>query len=209
MKFEFLTPTTVRLEHLNVRTEKHGDESATAVDLKFTRTSSNDCLERYAPGLLIALYHRAESTERQGELDGIEQPYKNLRFPKLAPLSFDHEQTGCTLTIDYGLGGASSLVMGSCKVNKHRVECAEGGSVTESWRVQTSDLPEGALDKLSKLLAGETQILLALPEDKPAQAPIDGTVGHPGVASLEKARKEKKGDVDKDATQLFTEAHAG
>ncbi len=210
MKFEFLQPTSCTLDHINVRSEKHGSETRTAVDLKFSRTSANDCLERYAPGLLTALYHRAQATEDQGELEGVEPiGYPDLRFPGLAPLTFYHEQSGCLLTIDFGLGGASNLVMGSCKVNKHKVECAQGGSVTESWRIQTSDLPEGALDKLSRILESETQITLALPEEK--QPAIDGTVGHPGVASLEKARRERKGEEQPalDATDIFAGTAAG
>ena len=207
MRFEFTTPTTVKLDHLNVRSEKHGDETVTALDLKFSRTSANTCLDTYAPGLREALYYRAQDTEDQGEIEGIEQTLPNLRFPRLSPLAFTDEADGVTLTIDYGLGGASNIVMGGCKVNKHRVECAEGGSVTETFRVQSCDLPEGALDKLGKLLDCETQILLALPEDKAGQTVIDGTVGHPGVASLEEKRKGKKDAASNDATELFSEAH--
>lgn len=200
MPFELPDPTTVKVAHLNVRAELHGDETHTAIDLRLARTCGNDCLNAFAPGLREALYYRAGETEAQADVPGVEKLLPNLRFPLLGDLVLAHEIIGAEVTVDYGIG--APIVLGLCKVNKFRCELAEGGSVTTTFRVQCSDPPEGALDKLGKLLDSEAQITLKLPTEKPPA--IDGTTGHPGVADLEKARKAKGGGAD--ATQAFLEA---
>jgi hypothetical protein len=211
MNFAFPNPTTVTLQHLNVRNEKHGDEDATALDLKFSRTAGNDCLDAFHPDLMVALYFRAKEADDQAEIEGVPKVMTNLRFPRMAPLGWALDLTGCTVVVEYGIDEASSITLNDCKVNKFKIEPAEGGSVTVAFRVQTSSIPDGALDKLSKLLNSETSITLELPEpgteDKGKQGVIDGTTGHPGVASLEQARKSKKPADDREAGDIFADVH--
>lgn len=183
MTFEFRKPTAVQLQHLNVRTEKHGDDNATALDLKFVRTASNDILDMLHPKLREAFFYRSDATEAQDEIAGVEKILPNLQFPKLGTLAWELEHTGCRVVICFGLGGASDIILNDCKVNQFRIDMAEGGSTTLTWRVQTSSIPDGALDKLSKQLQGEIEIMLELPDagvEKAApgaQLTIDGTAG--------------------------------
>lgn len=204
MTFQFMTPTSVQLDHVNLRAEKHGDDSAPAIDLKFTRESGNDILDLFHPKLREALYFRAEQTEAQGDIEGVEQVLPNLQFAKLAPLAWDLEHTGAKVTIDYGLGAGSNIDLVDCKVNAFRISPKEGGTVSVTFRVQTSNIPDGALDKLSGLLQRETQITLTLPEPKaePKPAAIDGT-----TEGFEADRK--KGRKKQEAGDAFAEAHAG
>lgn len=195
MTFQFLTPTSVQLDHVNLRAEKHGDESAPAIDIKFTREAGNDILDLFHPKLRESLYYRAEQTDAQGDIEGVEKVLPNLLFSRLAPLAWDLEHTGAKVVIDYGLGEDSDITLVDAKVNAFRIAPKEGGTVAVTFRVQTSNIPDGALDKLSGLLQRETQITLTLPEVKaePKQAAIDGTEGHPGAKTPEQALADSVG----------------
>lgn len=197
--FQFPTPTAVTLDHVNLRAEKHGDESAAAIDLKFTREAGNDILDLFHPKLRESLYFRSAETEAQGDIEGVPKVLPNLLFSRLQPLAWELEHTGAKVVIDYGLGDDSNVELHDCKLNAFRIAPKEGGTVAVTFRVQTSTIPDGALDKLSGLLQRETQITLTLPEVKaePKQAPIDGTEGHPALSKSEKKRKAaQQGDAD-------------
>jgi len=171
--FTFDTPTAVKLGHVNLRAEKRGEQSAPAIDVKFVRQAGNDALAMLHPGLKDALYFRDEQTEAQGQIDGVPEIAPNLRFPKLGSLAWDLEMSGCRVVIDYGLGDElSNIVLADCKVNQFRVECMEGGTVEITFRVQTSNFPSGALDKLAGKLDQETKITIDGPSGQPAQEPL-------------------------------------
>lgn len=194
IKFELSSPASVTLAHVNLRVETHGDTPATAIDLKFVRETRNADLGMLHPMLLDALYYRSDATEAQEEITDIERILPNLRLPQLQTLAWQLEMTGCRVEIDYGLGDdESNIVLTDCKVNGFKIDAHEGGTVAITFRVQTSHIPDGALDKLSGLLAHETAITLTQPE---AVKAIDGTTGHPGLAA------QGSGDM-KDATQTF------
>lgn len=151
-----------------------------------------------------ALYFRSETTEAQGEIDGVDQVLPNKRFAQLQPLAWDLELTGCKVVVDYGLGDdVSNVELCDCKVNQFRIDPKEGGTVELTFRVQTSNLPTGALDKLSTKLGHETQIVLTRPEVKPEpqQQAIDGTKES---YEADQARRSGKG---KGATDAFVAAH--
>jgi hypothetical protein len=176
--FSFDKPTPVTLAHVNLREERHGDESAPAIDVKFVRTHGNSQLALLHPDLCKSLYHRADATDAQADITGVEPVAPNLRFPKLQPFAWDLEMTGCSVVIDYGVGDAlSNVELRDCKVNGFRVDCSEGGTTAITFRVQTSNFPAGALDKLAGKLGQETAITLWAPEVKadPVQTELDTT----------------------------------
>ena len=70
--FTFDTPTAVKLGHVNLRAEKHGEQSAPAIDVKFVRQAGNDALAMLHPGLKDALYFRDEQTAALPELSDAE-----------------------------------------------------------------------------------------------------------------------------------------
>ena len=191
MPFELLTMTPCKINGVNSRMEKHGkDDLVPAVDISISIDAPNAILEQLQPGLLEALYYCAEegNDDDQDELDGIDpvSHLPNLRFPRLAyPIGHDMELVGYTLTVDHGLGGKSNLVLGTCNVNKVRIDPKEGGTVALKFRVQCdSGLTEKLLGKLSLLIQHEVAITLEPPvpaEEAPPQNPMpfDADKGEP------------------------------
>jgi hypothetical protein len=163
MTFELTTPTTARLAHVNMRTEKHGEDDATAIDLKFTMAAANDALAMFHPRLREALYFNRDGEQGQESVEGVPPALPNRLFPSMAPIAWDTELSGATVIVDYGLGGESNITFGDCRVNAFKLAPIEGGSVEITFRVQTSDIPAGALDKLSGLLNRETQVTVTCP----------------------------------------------
>lgn len=167
MPFAFPTPTTVKLAHINMRLEKHGDDSVTALDLKFIRTAPNSELKLLHPKLQAMLYWRSKMTNDQRDIEGVEQILPDLRFPELGTLAWDLEMTA-RITIETGTG---SIVFNPVKVNQFRIDPLQGGSVETTFRVQTSEIPAGALDALSRMLDSDVQITLEPHTEKPSEAP--------------------------------------
>ena len=167
-RFELEEPTEVTVQHVNLRGEKHGDETVPAVDLKLSLQIGNDVLSMFDGHLKSALYFkRAEpASDEQGDLEGVKpvSDMPNLRFPLLGPLKWEAEHTGYTLVIDLGLGGKSALQIDDCKVNNFTVSPLEGGTVEVAWRVQSSNLPEKVLGKLGGIIGHEVDVTLTGPE---------------------------------------------
>jgi hypothetical protein len=170
--FQLKTFKTVKLNSVNARSEKHGpDELAPAVDLSFTIESSNEILGAFHPDLLKTLYCKIDppADGAQAALDGVEavSDLPNLRFAFLgSPIKWEREQTGCMLTLDYGLGGKqSNIVLVPCNVNNYQITPHEGGTVEIKFRVQcNSGLSERILGKLALLIQHEVPIMLTEPE---------------------------------------------
>lgn len=167
MPYAFPTPTTVKLAHINMRLEKHGDESVTALDLKFIRTAANSELSMFHPKLQAMLYWRSKATTDQRDIEGVEQILPDLRFPLLGTLVWDLDFTA-RIAIQTGTG---ELVLNPVKVNAFRIDPLQGGSVEITFRVQGSEYPNGALDALGRMLDGDVQITLEPHTDKPSEAP--------------------------------------
>ena len=178
MKFVLLQPTSVKLNSVNLRSEKHGpDNLVPAVDLSFTLETSNQILDTFDQELLTALYKQpGQADGGQSELVPVSD-HPVLRFPKMAqPVKWDAELSGYTLTIDYGTGGKSNIVLKTCEINGWQIECSEGGTVSIKFRVQCADnLDERSMGKLGLLVQHDTQITLVAPEVKQAAIP-DGKV---------------------------------
>jgi hypothetical protein len=200
--FQLLTPTTVTLKHVNLRPEKHGDESVRAIDVKLSLKQGNEVLDLFHPKLRERLYwNQKEQEQLQTRMPGVSASLPDLVFPELEPVKWDLELVGAKVVVDYGLGAeaGSNVELHDCKVNGFLFELHQGGTVEVTFRVQTSNFPDGALDKLSKLLEHETAVQV-LPAE-PLKPAIDGTEGHPALA-------KGKGKKAKDATETFIEANA-
>lgn len=83
---------------------------------------------------------------------------------KLGRFSWDGEQTGCTLTFDFGLGGKSDIVLGDVKVDSLHITPKEGGTTTWSWACEIADVREADFGKLATFKSRDVQLLLALPD---------------------------------------------
>lgn len=180
MTFELLSITAAKIDSVNCRSEMHGKEHSPAVDLRISFDAPNSVLNMFDGWLLTALYHKANAPEQpdpQQELDGVEvvSDVPNLRMPFLAsPLKWGREYTGYDLTIDYGLGGESNVVLADCEVNNVGFAPKEGGTVTVGLRVQCSKgLTEKVLGKLALLVQHDVHILLEAPQVEDDALPID------------------------------------
>jgi hypothetical protein len=126
-----LTEQSATLAHMNVRSELHGDEPRTAVDLKITHEMPNTKLAMFDEGLLYVFYQAATD---QAEL--IEGHLPELRFPCMAmPVKLVGEIVGGKVTVHNGIGHKSDIVLDLVRVDGFKIECKEGGTVECTFRV--------------------------------------------------------------------------
>lgn len=167
MPFELKLNTPCKLNGVNVRSEMHGKELVPAVDLKITMDASNNTLDLFDPGLKGAFYYRAAPAEDDQEtLEGIEPvtDLPNLRFPKLEnSFKWQFAGSGYEFTLDFGLGGASNIVIGSCNVNNIAIQANEGGTVEISFRVQASGIEELTVGRIASLVQHNIHVTLIAP----------------------------------------------
>lgn len=169
MAIEFREPRTVKLRHLNIRTEKHGDEDRRAIDMGLVLVGGNRELDMLDPALRTMLFKPLEaSQDAQGELPTDDLP--SVRCARLkTPLHITLDQVGMTARIAYGIEEEPSIVLGLVKVSKVQIaQVMEGGSVALWFNASTSslDVSDDVVGKLSGLVAHEITMSLALPEVK-------------------------------------------
>jgi hypothetical protein len=124
-----------KVEHVNFRTEKHGDEDVTAVDLKLGASLPPSILDQIAPEMREHFFKPANSS---GAMKG---EYA-LRCPNIEN-SFDviGDWPGYKITIEWGMTG-SLVEFGDCKLGKMKIGLIDGGAVALALRVQVSGKPE-------------------------------------------------------------------
>ena len=122
-----LDAATATLENLNTRTEKAGPDKMPAADLKFSCAQSADVLAHFSPELRAFLF---DEDGPKDLADGVRVRNPHLDYP----LGLDHEMTGASIRIDYGVG--KPLEFTECKVNQFRITPMDGGSVVLGFRVQ-------------------------------------------------------------------------
>lgn len=156
-----------KVRSVSFRTEKHGPEEVPAVDLKLDFTRPATDLAMFGPQLRDALFWRDPSAAETSLLDDIDPSLEepNLRCPMLkGPFAIDVSYIGCAVTIEWGLGGPSDIVLDPCKVNRVRIEPLEGGSVVITLRVQYSGIDDKTAGRLAMLIDQETVVSIAAPE---------------------------------------------
>jgi len=156
-----LVKERVLFAHMNLRTEKHGDESEPALDVKFELTTANSVLKKLNPELLGALY----DFDKQAD---VEDDFKRkLRFPLLGVLPWDLELPRTKLTVHDVDGNDIALHDG--RTNKFRIEALDGGTVKLIFRCQFSQPDEDAVASLMRVLQQDVPISLesVAPVEKP------------------------------------------
>jgi len=213
--FELKTPTKATITSVTPRQENHGDDKVRAVSIGVKITASNTLLEIVAPGLLQALYTKPDDpTPGPRTFEGMELSHLPLlRAPSIESLAIKACYEGWTLHIPYGIDETSALKHGGCKVDKFRISPIEGGSVTMTMRIGTSDVDEAKFGKLTMLLGEERDITLLAPEK--LQGTIDGSTDafakdHPGAARGQTDLLDSAPPAAApDAGQAFADAVAG
>lgn len=192
MNFELPTATKCKLVDIDILSMKNRPpDSNPGVALAFTAELPNSALIMLDGFLRGMLYTKqANASDTQVALDGVEPVSDMPNLTKIGQsigrFSWAGEQTGCTITFDFGLGGKSNIVLGDVKVDALHVTPKEGGTTTWQWKCEINDLDEAEFGKLATFKSRDVQLLIALPEveqqdlddepapQKPAKAPKGG-----------------------------------
>lgn len=131
-----LDNVTVRMTNFNARSELNGDTRKPAADINFSAQFPNTILDELIPGLLDMLYMAPKNPDLAEQADPTAKTA--LRLPELSmPLKLTTELDNRKLTIDYGLGGESNIVLPETKAYKFTVEAHNGGTITLGWQMPT------------------------------------------------------------------------
>lgn len=149
----------------NARTELHGDERVPAADIKIDFAASNDILSEFDPALKSAFYREPHPGEEDlVDRAGDTPQLARLRFPSMKnPIKWDTKLVGATVTIHYGTGGPSDIVLAECTVDNLVFDLQDGGTVITSLRIQCKP-NEGQAGKLYELNGNEIDVTIEPPE---------------------------------------------
>lgn len=157
----------VRLANLNLRAEKHGDDTKPALDMKIEATCASSALIHFHSELRQHLFMEdpnPDLVDQVAEGDAL----TILRYPKMGAIKWDWEGQGYTATVDYGLGGASNINLGDdLKLDHFVFEPMNGGSVAISFRI-IAHPDSDDIGKLSEFIQRDIDLVLTPPEAKSA-----------------------------------------
>lgn len=155
-----------KLAHLNVRSEIHGEEIKTAIDLKIEMKVSNDILSEFDPALKSALYQKPDAaSSQQGELIKDPGHLPSLKFPKLAPIKWGYEGAGYAATVHYGVSGKDDILLIDTEIDGFRFDCQDGGTVAVIFRVVAH--PDAvSIGRLSEMIQTEISLTLEPPSEE-------------------------------------------
>lgn len=153
----------VKLVHMNIRTEKHGEDDVRAVDLKFERIGSSAILDEILPGIRPALYRGGQPGN---QVDAFNGELTTLAFPDLEmPLKVSGEWPGYVASIVTGFDLGDALVLIG-ELKKSRVEAVAGGSAKHEFTLST--YPEdGDIARLAAALGRAVELTLTAPGPTP------------------------------------------
>lgn len=126
---------TVRLSNFNARSELNGETRKPAADISCSAIFPNAILNELCPGLLEMLYEAPKDPDLVEQTDPTARTSLRMLILK-TPLKLQVKLDNRKLTIDYGLGGDSDIVLTECKVPYIDVEPLQGGSTQLSWPIQ-------------------------------------------------------------------------
>lgn len=151
-----------KINHINLREEKHGEESVLAIDVKVGADVPNDFLSYLAPTLKWSLY---EKEPGQGELLPDDNHLPHLRYTQLGELRWEGDMGKAGVLIS-SMDRPEDVEL-EADINNLKFEPKEGGTVAISFRIQL--LPSGAQSaKLVDFLGKEVRITV-----RPAETTAD------------------------------------
>lgn len=161
-----LNKQQAKLESLNVRAEKHGEDNVPAADLKLRVNLANAALDHFDKRLRKTLYRKPSGAGEQTDLpleqtDGLTA----LTFKHLAPLRWDEDFPGYSLSIDSGLGIKDPIELEEVELSSFVFEALEGGSVAITFRASCHPDAEEA-GALYTMIQEDVEITLVPPRAK-------------------------------------------
>lgn len=124
---------------VTVRTERNGTDRSPAMTLHFSHHTPNDVLSEFGSDLKSSLYRRPDLTTAdmadQADPRNDDPNYMpKLRNPQMKNvIELDHEIVGAEVTVNYGTGGKSNIVLDECNIEAFKADCQEGGTVFLSY----------------------------------------------------------------------------
>jgi hypothetical protein len=205
-------PTKAKLHKSDDKSIKVGQkDTKDAVIVNYMAVLPNTILDVLDPSgnLRAALYRQASAAEKakrkQGSLDGVEEATELTETGvAIGTLPWSQEQTGCTLTIEHGLGGKSNLILKDGTSKTKKVALQEGGSVKvyAQFHAPTDHFSDEVLGKLHRLHQKEVKLLLEGPKVEQLDVEDEGGSTAPAgtgnvvtpIKALQQAEQRAKGD---------------
>ncbi len=154
------------ISNVNQRIERHGDERALAVDIKFHLSTANTVLDAFDKGLREALFRKPGKGEQQ-DLPINDNPLTAVKFPALEAQRLAHEFTGYELQIDGLLDIGDPIILMDVKLRKFVADPKEGGSVELSFTA-SANVDASELTEIGEALIREDVRLTVTPPSKQA-----------------------------------------
>ncbi len=154
-----LTKHPMKIAHLNLRTELHGDAEVSCVDIKLAFDVPNTALDGLATGLRESFYAPPDDPDMLGP-DA--EHLTHVRFPQLGTVKWDSELSGVGMHVHSGNGKAKGdLIFPDAVFGKLSMTLREGGTCACIARAQVHPTPE-EVGKLSGLLNHSVPVSLDL-----------------------------------------------
>lgn len=122
----------LRITHVYVRTELHGDDEVLAMDLKIETDLPNMILDKLDGSLRPALFAGSDDPNLFGKDTG---HLPHLKFPQLGPLAWNGSVSPVAMTLHIG-AKKNEVLLTDGKLNKLRVFPREGGTCGFVYRLQ-------------------------------------------------------------------------
>ncbi len=189
-KFE-LPKTMVLFSHMNLRQEKHGEDSALAVDLKLSLKTTNDVLAMFHPSLKSRLFKKPEGAGDLVAQAGADELVAYC-FPQMESIKWATEQYNTIVRFPIGLTGKKDIVLDDAKINAFVLACYDGGTVEVTWRVQSAVTPAQIEGLSERLETGKVDIEITYVEpDEVQQILSNDPVQNPIQAANDEDEEEE------------------
>jgi hypothetical protein len=156
--------------HFTSRTDKQGNARVPAATLRLSFKAPNDILSEFSPDLKASLYRRPHPGEGDmaDEADArMDDPtyLPRLKFPNMRnDIRVDTKVVGAEVTVHYGTGGPSDIVLDDCKIDDFVFDPQDGGTVDISFNVACHP-SEQQFGKLCMMQDQEIVVTITPPDD--------------------------------------------
>jgi hypothetical protein len=143
----------LRIAHINVRSETHGDEEVIAVDLKVSFELPNTVLDVLSPSLRASLFDAANDPDIFAGDEG--PPLTRVRHPHLGVLRWSETWRAMRLHLHTGARARDDLAFDAVTLGRLTMQPRDGGTVAFGARAQVHPRTESVTAKLVTLLKHE------------------------------------------------------
>jgi hypothetical protein len=148
----------LKIAHINVRSETHGEDEVIAVDLKLSFELPNTVLDFLSPSLRGSLFDAANDPDIFTGEDG--PPLTRVRHPQLGTLRWSETWRAMRLSLHAGARARDDLAFDAVTFGRLTLRPREGGTVAFLARAQVHPRTETVTAKLVTLLKHEVPATL-------------------------------------------------